>query len=68
LENFREPALKVNDDKKVRISLNDLCKKGDATKGKMILLTVRCTDMRKAPPKAGEFDRSWYRLLNEDTN
>ena len=68
LENFREPALKVNDDKKVRISLSDLCKKGDATKGKMILLTVRCTDMRKAPPKAGEFDRSWYRVVNEDTN
>ncbi len=34
----------------------------------MILLTVRCVDMRKAPPKAGEFDRAWYRLVNEDTN
>ena len=64
-ENFREGDLRVNDDKKVRIDLNELSK---VPKGKMILLTVRCVDMRRAPPKAGEFDRSWYRLINEDTN
>jgi len=64
-ENFREPSLKVNDDKKVRINLSELSK---TPKGKMILLTVRCQDLRSAPPKAGEFDRSWYRLVNEDTN
>ncbi len=34
--------------------------------GKMILLTVRAESVR--PPKAGEFDRAWYRLINEDTN
>ncbi len=55
----------MNDDKKVRIDLHELSK---VPKGKMILLTVRCVDMRKAPPKAGEFDRAWYRLINEDTN
>ena len=49
----------------MRIDLNELSK---VPKGKMILLTVRCLDMRKAPPKAGEFDRAWYRLLNDDTN
>jgi len=65
VENFREPSLKVNDDKKVRIDLNELSK---IPKGKMILLTVKCVDMRKAPPKPGEFDRAWYRVINEDTN
>ena len=65
LENFREPALKVNDDKKVRINLSDLSK---IPKHKMILLTVKCFDLRKSPPKPNEFDRSWYRLINEDTN
>lgn len=34
----------------------------------MILLTVKTFDLRKAPPKEGEFDRAWYRLTNEDTN
>ena len=34
----------------------------------MILLTVRCFDLRKSPPKEGEFDRAWFRLVNEDTN
>lgn len=34
----------------------------------MILLTVRTYDLRRNPPKEGEFDRAWYRLNNEDTN
>lgn len=34
----------------------------------MILLTVRGQDMRSAPPKPGEFDRAWYRIINEETN
>lgn len=34
----------------------------------MILLTVRCYDLSKEPPKEGEFDRAWFRLLNEETN
>jgi hypothetical protein len=36
--------------------------------GVMLLLTVKCFDLRRAPPKEGEFDRAWYRLINEDTN
>lgn len=36
--------------------------------GKMILLTVKTFDLRRQPPKEGEFDRAWYRLVNEDTN
>lgn len=34
----------------------------------MILLTVKCFELRRAPPKQGEFDRAWFRLTNEDTN
>lgn len=34
----------------------------------MILFTVRTFELRKNPPKDGEFDRAWYRLTNEDTN
>jgi hypothetical protein len=36
--------------------------------GTMILMTVRCFDLRRSPPKDGEFDRAWYRIINEDTN
>lgn len=36
--------------------------------GTMLLLTVKTFDLRKQPPKDGEFDRAWYRLTNEDTN
>jgi hypothetical protein len=56
--------LKVNDDRKVRVNLSELMK--GSKPGKMILLTVRAESVR--PPKAGEFDRAWYRLINEDTN
>ena len=36
--------------------------------GRMILLTVRTYDLRRNPPKEGEFDRAWYRLNNDDTS
>jgi hypothetical protein len=62
-DDIREPQLKINDDKKITFTLNKLSKYG-----RMILLTVRSTDMRMKPPKEGEFDRAWYRLNNEDTN
>jgi len=63
LEDFREPNLKLNDDKKVRLALTTLAKKN-----RMVLLTVRTFDLRGNPAKEGEFDRAWYRLNNEDTN
>jgi len=34
----------------------------------MIIMTVKCYDLRKAPPREGEFDRAWYRIVNEETN
>lgn len=63
LDDFREPMLKLNDDKKVRITLSQMKKTGT-----MLLLTVKTYDLRKQPPKEGEFDRAWYRVTNEDTN
>lgn len=63
LDDFREPKLKLNDDKKIRINLSQMKKPG-----RMILLTVRTYDLRKAPPKEGEFDRAWYRLNNDETS
>lgn len=63
LDDFREPNLKLNDDKKVRIVLSQFKKPGT-----MILLTVKTFEMRKNPPREGEFDRAWFRLINEDTN
>jgi hypothetical protein len=63
LDDFREPNLKLNDDRKVRITLSHLVKPGT-----MILLTVKCFDLRKNPPKEGEFDRAWYRLIDEETS
>lgn len=36
--------------------------------GRMILFTVKCFDLKKSPPRDGEFDRAWFRLINEDTN
>lgn len=66
LEDFREPTMNVNDDRKIKINLGELMKK--STPGKMILLMVKCNDMRRQPPKQGEFDRAWYRILNDDTS
>jgi hypothetical protein len=69
-DEFRESGLKINDDRKVKINLGELMKaeagKQQASE-KMIILTVKC--FKGAPkPKAGELDRAWFRLQNEDTN
>ena len=62
-DDFREPKLKLNDDKKIRITLSQMKKPG-----RMILFTVKTYDLRSNPPKEGEFDRAWYRLNNDDTS
>jgi hypothetical protein len=53
IEDFREGAgLKINDDRKVKINLGELMKKAkEGQAGKMLLLTVKCFDLKKAPPK-----------------
>jgi hypothetical protein len=48
--------LKLNDDRKIRLVLSKISKPG-----MMVLLTVRCFDLRRSPPKDGEFDRAWFR-------
>ena len=40
-ENFRDDKLKINDDRKVKLTLSDFKKEKDI----MILLTVRCNDV-----------------------
>ena len=62
MDDFREPNLKINDDKKIRFNLSTLKKPG-----RMVLLCVRTFDLRKAPAQENEFDRAWFRLNNEDT-
>ena len=53
--------MKINDDRKVKVTLSQMKKPG-----RMILLLVRCFEGVK--PREGEFDRAWYRVVNEDTN
>ncbi len=52
-EGFRDTKLKLNDDKKVKITLSSI-----KEKQANILLLVKTYDMRKEPPKPGEFDRA----------
>lgn len=63
VEDFRDPALKINDDRKIQIQLSAITKPGT-----MILLLVKEYDTTGKPIKEGEFDRAWFRLSNEDTN
>ena len=62
MDNFRDDHLKINDDRKVRLTLSDFKDRRDM----MILLTVRMNDAKGA--EKGAFDQAWYRLQNEDTN
>jgi len=63
MEDFRDAALKINDDKKIQISLGAITKPGT-----MILLLVKENDITGKPVKEGDFDRAWFRLSNEETN
>ena len=62
MDNFRDDHLRINDDRKVRLTLSDFKDRRDM----MILLTVRMNDAKGA--EKGAFDQAWYRLQNEDTN
>jgi len=57
--------LKINDDRKIQISFNQIKEEGT-----MILLTVRQFVPKdgRVIGKEGEFDRAWFRLSNEETN
>ena len=61
-EGFRDDRLKINDDRKVKLTLSDF----EGRHNMMILLTVRMNDVKGVNPE--EFKEAWYRLQNEDTN
>ena len=65
LDDIRDNVLKINDDRKIQISFNQIKEPGT-----MILLTVRQFVPKdgRIIGKEGEFDRAWFRLANEETN
>ena len=64
VENFRDDHLKINDDRKVRLTLSDFKDR----RNMMILLTVRCNDLKGQSIDPSTFAQAWFRLQNEDTN
>lgn len=64
MENFRDDHLKINDDRKVRLTLSDFKDRRDM----MILLTVRITDLKGQNVDPKLYKEAWVRLQNEDTN
>lgn len=64
VENFRDDHLKINDDRKVRLTLSDFKDRRDM----MILLTVRVNDFKGQNIDKNLYKQAWYRLQNEDTN
>ena len=64
MDNFRDDHLKINDDRKVRVTLSDFKDRRDM----MILLTVRMNDLKGQKADKSAFSKAWYRLQNEDTN
>ena len=56
--------MKINDDRKVKITLSDFKDRRDM----MILLTVRMNDLKGQNADKSAYSQAWYRLQNEDTN
>jgi len=64
MDNFRDEHLKINDDRKVRLTLSDFKDRRDM----MILLTVRVNNTKGQSIDKNLFKQAWFRLQNEDTN
>ena len=64
MDNFRDEHLKINDDRKVRVTLSDFKDRRDM----MILLTVRMNDLKGQNVDKSAYSQAWYRLQNEDSN
>lgn len=58
LENFRDDHLKINDDRKVRLTLSDFKDRRDM----MILLTVRVNDFKGQSIDKNLYKQAWFRL------
>lgn len=63
VSDFRDPVLKINDDRKIQLNL-----KAIQTPGISILLLVKQAIYPDEVEKEGEFRNAWMRLANEDTN
>lgn len=59
-ENFRDDKLKINDDRKVKLTLSDFNEQDT-----MLFLTVRSFGGKF---DAAAYSNAWFRLQNEDTN
>ena len=54
---FRDDKLKINDDRKVKLTLSDF-----TAKDTMILLTVRAFDVSAEKVEADQYSNAWFRL------
>ena len=63
MSDFRDEKLKINDDRKVKLTLSDFNEKDT-----MILLTVRANDLSGEKVDVSQYANAWFRLQNEDTN
>lgn len=62
-DNFRDEKLKINDDRKVKLTLSDF-----QQDNVMILLTVKTNDLKGAKTEGMDYAKAWFRIQNEDTN
>jgi hypothetical protein len=58
VDNFRDDHLRINDDRKVRLTLSDFSDRRDM----MIILTVRVNDIKGQGIDKNAYKQAWYRL------
>lgn len=63
-DKFRDDKLKINDDRKVKLTISDFKKESNI----MILLTVRAYDSNEKAADLSQYREDWFRLQNEDIN
>ena len=63
-EGFRDDKLKINDDRKVKMTLSDFANREDI----VIVLTVRTNDLKGQKVDPALYNKAWFRLQNEETN
>lgn len=62
-DDFRDSALKINDDRKITIGLGAIKKPGVS-----LLLFIKENDLTGKPVKESDYERAWFRISNEETN
>lgn len=61
VDNFRDDKLKINDDRKIRFSLNQ-----QSEAGTNYFMVVRVNDSERT--RTRHYEQAWFRLQNEETN